>query len=167
MKHLNVTLFLANTVKRCRWVSYTFLQYKSQVFSIFSEFEHHFEEISLFVKSTILGKSIFEGLDGVEMWWGKNSFTNQVVKDKMVFPLFFVKSNGFEFKRSIFDFFFSRVKKLGSKKVDSQISIFFHCFPWPSKKNFWEIISVDIFFLRQLQCWAIWLKMMKRFCSPL
>ena len=37
----------------------------------------------------------------------KNSFTNQVVKDKMVFPLFFVKSNGFEFKRSIFDFFFA------------------------------------------------------------
>ena len=49
----------------------TFVSYKSQVFSIFSEFEHHFEEISLFVKSTILGKSIFEGLDGVEMWWGK------------------------------------------------------------------------------------------------
>ena len=36
----------------------------------------------------------------------KNSFTNQVVKDKMVFPLFLVKSNALEFKRSIFDFFF-------------------------------------------------------------
>ena len=32
--------------------------------SIFSEFEHHF-------LNSILGKSIFEGLDGVEMWWGK------------------------------------------------------------------------------------------------
>ena len=37
----------------------------------------------------------------------KNSFTNEVVKDKIVFPLFFVKSNGFEFKRSIFLFFFA------------------------------------------------------------
>ena len=37
----------------------------------------------------------------------KNSFSNQVVKDKMVFALFFVKSNGFEFKRSISDFFFA------------------------------------------------------------
>ena len=51
----------------------------------------------------------------------KNSFTNQVVKDKMVFPLFFVKSNGFEFKRSIFDlFFFSRLKILRYKKVDKE-----------------------------------------------
>ena len=41
----------------------------------------------------------------------KNSFTNQVVKDKIVFPLFFVKSNGFEFKRSIFDSFFFRDSK--------------------------------------------------------
>ena len=35
-------------------------------------------------------------------WWRrnvmrkKNSFTNQVVKDKIVFPLFFVKSHGFD-----------------------------------------------------------------------
>ena len=44
----------------------------------------------------------------------KNSFTNQVVKDKMVFPLFFlVKSNGFEFKRSIFDFFFFAGQEIG------------------------------------------------------
>ena len=52
----------------------------------------------------------------------KNSFTNQVVKDKMVFPLFFVKSNGFEFKRSIFDLFFFRGSRfLRYKKVDSAL----------------------------------------------
>ena len=48
----------------------------------------------------------------------KNSFTNQVVKDKIVFPLFFVKSNGFEFKRGDFDFRFSFSVKLCYKKVD-------------------------------------------------
>ena len=53
----------------------------------------------------------------------KNSFTNQVVKDKIVFPLFFVKTNGFEFKRSIFDsLFFSRLEVYSYKKVDCQIS---------------------------------------------
>ena len=45
---------------------------KGQVFWNISEFDHHFQEISLFVKLTILGKSIFEGFDGVEMWWGRN-----------------------------------------------------------------------------------------------
>ena len=52
-------------------VGWVILSCKNQVFSIISELEQHFQEISLFVKSTILGKSIFEGLDGVEMWWGK------------------------------------------------------------------------------------------------
>ena len=50
----------------------------------------------------------------------KNSFTNQVVKDKIVFPLFFWSNlMAFEFKR--FDFpvsFFFFAKKSGYKKVD-------------------------------------------------
>ena len=46
----------------------------------------------------------------------KNSFTNQVVKDKIVFPLFFVKSNGFEFKRSIFGFLFRFPQNCAIKK---------------------------------------------------
>ena len=69
MEQLNVSFLLTNTSKLV--VGLVILSCKSQVFSIFSEFEHHFQEISLFVKSTILGKSIFEGFDGVEMWWGK------------------------------------------------------------------------------------------------
>ena len=51
----------------------------------------------------------------------KHSFTNQVVKDKIVFPLFVVKSNGFEFKCSI-DFrfsFFLRFEVFNYKKVDA------------------------------------------------
>ena len=40
-------------------------------------------------ESTILRKSIFGPFDGVEFWWGKNSFTNEIVKDNFVFPLFF------------------------------------------------------------------------------
>ena len=41
----------------------------------------------------------------------KKSFTNQVVKDKIVFPLLFVTSNGFQnfaLDFSIFRFFFFR-----------------------------------------------------------
>ena len=50
----------------------------------------------------------------------KNSFTNQVVKDKMVFPLFFVKSNGFDIEAfPISISFFFLAKKPGYKKVDS------------------------------------------------
>ena len=45
----------------------------------------------------------------------KNSFTNQVVKDKMVFPLFLSNLMVFEFQRSIF---FFQLKKSGYKKVD-------------------------------------------------
>ena len=69
MEQLNVGFLLTNTAKPV--VGWVILSCKSQVFSIISEFDHHFQEISLFVKSTILGKSIFEGFDGVEMWWGK------------------------------------------------------------------------------------------------
>ena len=69
MEQLNVGFLLTITAKPV--IGWVILSCKSQVFSIISEFEHHFQEISLFVKSTILGKSIFEGLDGVEMWWGK------------------------------------------------------------------------------------------------
>ena len=47
----------------------------------------------------------------------KNSFTNQVVKDNFVFPLFLFESIGFEFKRCDFDLFFSLFEKLGDKKV--------------------------------------------------
>ena len=69
MEQLNVNFLLATSSKSVfGWV---ILSCKSRAFSIISEFEHHFREISLFVKSTILGKSIFGGLDGVEMWWGK------------------------------------------------------------------------------------------------
>ena len=69
MEQLNVSFLLATSSKSVfGWV---ILSCKSRAFSIISEFEHHFREISLFVKSTILGKSIFGGLDGVEMWWGK------------------------------------------------------------------------------------------------
>ena len=69
MEQLNVGFLLTNTSKPA--VGWVILSCKRQVFSIISEFDHHFQEISLFVKSTILGKSIFGGLDGVEMWWGK------------------------------------------------------------------------------------------------
>ena len=69
IEHLNVSFLLTDVSKAV--VGWVILSCKSQVFSIISEFEHHFQEISLFVKSTILGKSIFEGFDGVEMWWGK------------------------------------------------------------------------------------------------
>ena len=69
MEQLNVGFLLTNSSKPV--VGWVILSCKSQVFSIISEFYHHFQEISLFVKSTILGKSIFRGLDGVEMWWGK------------------------------------------------------------------------------------------------
>ena len=69
MEQLNVGFLLTNTSKPV--VGWVILSCNSQVFSIISEFDHHFQEISLFVKSTILGKSIFGGLDGVEMWWGK------------------------------------------------------------------------------------------------
>ena len=48
----------------------------------------------------------------------KNSFTNQVVKDKIVFPLFFVTSNGFQKFALDFRFFFFLAKKPGYKKVD-------------------------------------------------
>ena len=47
---------------------------------------------------------------------GKNSFTNQVVKDKIVFPLFFVKSNGLMNLKMDFDFFFSLRKNRAIKK---------------------------------------------------
>ena len=49
----------------------------------------------------------------------KNSFTNQVVKDKIVFPLFLSNLMVLIFKRSIFGlFFFFLAKKPGYKKVD-------------------------------------------------
>jgi hypothetical protein len=48
----------------------------------------------------------------------KNSFTNQVVKDNIVFPLFLSNLMVLIFKRSIFYLFFSRLKILGYKKVD-------------------------------------------------
>ena len=48
----------------------------------------------------------------------KNSFTNQVLKDKMVFPLFLVKSNGLNLSARFSMLFFSPVKKLGYKKGD-------------------------------------------------
>ena len=48
----------------------------------------------------------------------KNSFTNQVVKDKIVFPLFLSNLMVFEFKRSIFDLFVFLAKKPGYKKVN-------------------------------------------------
>ena len=70
---INCKTFVDNCCKNCVWVSYTFLQ-KPSFFNLF-EIEHHFEEVYLFLKTTIFGKSMFEGLDGVEMWWGKNSFT--------------------------------------------------------------------------------------------
>ena len=90
MEELNVDLLLTIAAKTVfGWV---ILSCKSQVFSNISEFDHYFQEI-FFVKSTILGKS----LDGVGMWLlEKSSFTNQVVKDNFVFPLFLVKSNGFQ-----------------------------------------------------------------------
>ena len=46
----------------------------------------------------------------------KNSFTIQVVKDKIVFPLFFVTSNGFDIYAILI--FFSFSVKLCYKKVD-------------------------------------------------
>ena len=69
MKQLNVRLLL--TIAATTVFGWVILSYKSQVFSNISEFDHHFQEISFFWKSTILGKSIFESLDCVEMWWGK------------------------------------------------------------------------------------------------
>ena len=83
MEQLNVRLLLTIAAKTVfGWV---ILSCKSQVFSNNFEFDHHFQEISFFLKLTILGKSIFEGFDCVEMWWEKNSFTNQVVKNKFAF----------------------------------------------------------------------------------
>ena len=103
MEQLNVRLLLTIAAKTVfGWV---ILSCKSQVFSNNSEFDHHFQEISSFLKSTILGKSIFEGFDCVEMWWEKNSFTNQLVKDNFVFPLFLFKTNHFHLKCLNFDFF--------------------------------------------------------------
>ena len=47
----------------------------------------------------------------------KNSFTNQVVKDKIVFPLFLSNLMVLIFKRCDFDFF-SFFENFGYKKVD-------------------------------------------------
>ena len=52
----SVSFLLTNTSKLV--VGLVILSCKSQVFSIISEFEHHFQTF-LFVKSTILRKSIF------------------------------------------------------------------------------------------------------------
>ena len=103
MEQLNVSFLLATSSKSVfGWV---ILSCKSRAFSIISEFEHHFREISLFVKSTILGKSIFEGLDGIEMWWGKK-FIYFFLSNLMVL----------KFKRGVFDFIFSLRKNLVIKK---------------------------------------------------
>ena len=106
-------LFVGKYLKTCRWVSYTFLQKPS----LFNHFwiRASFSRIFLFVKSTILGKSIFGGFDGVEMWWRKNSFTNQVVKSKFLFPFFLSNLMVFKFKR-FFWFFFSLRKNRAIKK---------------------------------------------------
>ena len=48
----------------------------------------------------------------------KNSFTNQVVKDKIVFPLFLSNLMVLIFKRFDFNLFFYLTKKPGYKKVD-------------------------------------------------
>ena len=61
--------FVDNCCKNCVWVSYTFLQKPSlfKQFWIWPSFSRNFS----FSKSTISGKSIFEGFECVEMWWGK------------------------------------------------------------------------------------------------
>ena len=50
-----------------RPLSKLYLPTKAKSFQSFLNSSTILKEISLFVKSTILGKSIFEGLDGVEM----------------------------------------------------------------------------------------------------
>ena len=49
----------------------------------------------------------------------ENSITNQVVKDKIVFPLFRSNLMVFEFKRAIFNLRFSFSALLRYKKVDT------------------------------------------------
>ena len=62
--------FVDNCCKNCVWVSYTFLQ-KPSLFKQFWIWPSFSKKFLFFLKSTILGKSTFEGFDCVEMWWGR------------------------------------------------------------------------------------------------
>ena len=95
---INVTikcdLFVDKCLKTCRWVSYTFLQKPSL-------FNHFWILASISGNFFVLENQRFWGNQYLTLLMAskcdeeKNSFTNQVVKDKIVFPLFLVKSNGF------------------------------------------------------------------------
>ena len=99
MVQLNVGFLLTNTSKPV--VGWVILSCKSQVFSIISEFEHHFQESSLFVNQRFWGNQYLKVLNS---WWRRNVTKKKIhllirylsEEQLLSFHFFFVKSNGFQ-----------------------------------------------------------------------
>ena len=87
--------FVCKWSKSGRWVSYTFLL-KPNLFNLFWIRASFWRNFFVCKSQRFWGNQYLKVLMASKCDKEKNLSTNQVVKDKIAFPLFFVKSNGFD-----------------------------------------------------------------------